>query len=388
MDLLMIPGPIEVSPTVLESYSVRPPSHVSNKVIEAFARSLEMMREVWGAGEDAQGFILAGSGTHAMDMAVANLVDTGNHVVIVNTGYFSDRITEMVLRRGATVTTVRAELGHTPTLEAIEEAVSAQLTDIIIATHVDTSTGVRVDVEGICKIADEHDAFTIFDGVCATAGERFEMENWGADVYLTASQKAIGLPPGLALLVMSADAIEEREQLELPPPMSLDVRHWLPIMQAYEARRPSYFATPATNLILALETGLEEILDDEFGALTGMDARFARHEDIANKMREAWHTLGLELLPHLDCAANTLSAILYPPEIEPSLLLGHVKSQGVIIAGGLHPEIKHTYFRVGHMGYSATQLEHLQRTVEAVEHAVFELGHLPERVRAADVLEL
>jgi len=131
----------------------------------------------------------------------------------------------------------------------------------LIATHVDTSTAVRVDPKPLAALARERGILSIFDGVCATAAETFDMAGWGADVYLTASQKAIGLPPGLALMIASEAALEARKaRAAAPPPMYLDWEQWLPVMRAYEERRPAYFSTPATNLILALDVGLREIL--------------------------------------------------------------------------------------------------------------------------------
>src|SRR5262249_56088029 len=101
----------------------------------------------------------------------------------------------------------------------------------IFATHVDTSTAVRCEPGPLAVIAREFGALSIFDGVCATAAERFDMEAWGADVYLTASQKAIGLPPGLALLVVTERALEVRESRKASLPLSLDWNSWRPIMQ-------------------------------------------------------------------------------------------------------------------------------------------------------------
>ena len=112
--LLMIPGPIEISPTVHAAYQPLPPSHVSPSVIEAFGSSLERMREVWRADASYQPFIVSGSGTVAMDMAISNVVDSDDRVLIVNTGYFSDRIAEMANRRGATIEHVRCDAGYVP----------------------------------------------------------------------------------------------------------------------------------------------------------------------------------------------------------------------------------------------------------------------------------
>lgn len=367
--LLMIPGPIEISPNVLAAFSTAPPSHVAPHCIEAFGASLEMMRQVWRASDDSQPFVVAGSGTLAMDMAIANTVDESDRVVIVNSGYFSDRIAEMTTRRGAQVFHVRAEIGKTPTMDAIESAIAEHEATVVIATHVDTSTGARVDAQAIAKAASKAGALSIFDGVCATVAESFEMEAWDADIYLTASQKAIGLPPGLAMLVVSPRALARRDSLAVAPPMYLDFEQWLPIMRAYEERRGSYFATPATPMIMALQAGLAEIVSE------GVVEVAKRHKSAAEAMRRAWRALGLELLGPEEFASNALSAIRYPAGVDatlPSLIGKH----GVVVAGGLHPDCKAEYFRVGHMGFATTQPEWLAQTVQAIEDALNEAGHV------------
>ena len=223
----------------------------------------------------------------------------------------------------------------------------------------------------------------LFDGVCATAAETFEMQRWGADVYLTASQKAIGLPPGLALLVASPKALEARAALESLPPMSLDFEQWLPIQRAYEARKPSYFSTPATTLVLALDVSLREQLACRHGDLEGMPARFALHQRAADAMRAAWETMGLQLLPRPELAANTLSAIRYPEGVDASLPK-RIAEHGVIVAGGLHPKVKAEYFRVGHMGAVVERPEALLRTVEAVAAGLSDCGHAVDAAAARE----
>jgi alanine-glyoxylate transaminase / serine-glyoxylate transaminase / serine-pyruvate transaminase len=367
--LLMIPGPIEISPAVQAAFGGPPTSHVAPDFIERCGRSLERMRAVWAASSDSQPFILAGSGTIAMEMGACNVVGPGDRVLLVNTGFFSDRMATMLRRRGATVDEVTAPVGHAPSLDAVRQALEGGDYRALFATHVDTSTGVRADAEGLARLANERELISVFDGVCATGAERFEMEAWGADVYLTASQKAIGLPAGLALLVMSPRALRAREALAQPPPMALDVQEWTPIMRAYEERRPSYFSTPATNLVSALDVGLGEILETEHRGHEGIEARWSLHAAAADAMRAALSSLGLSLLPEANLAANTLSAVRYPKGVDASLV-GAIKAAGVVVAGGLHPACKAEYFRVGHMGHSATQREHLLRTIEALGSAL------------------
>src|SRR6185295_4765837 len=235
----------------------------------------------------------------------------------------------------------------------------------LFATHVDTSTGVRVDPEPLCRLARQAGALAVFDGVCATAGERFEMAAWDADLYFTASQKAVGLPPGLALMVASERALAARADRHAPPPpLLLDWQSWLPVHRAYEERKPSYFATPATSLVMALETGLGEILE------SGIEARVEAHARAAAALRAAWNTFGLRPLPRTEAVtANTLSVLLFPEGVDSSLL-ARIAARGVIVAGGLHPAVKATSFRIGHMGYTVTRPDYLQRTIDAVGEAL------------------
>ncbi|MCZ7680146.1 MAG: alanine--glyoxylate aminotransferase family protein [Sandaracinaceae bacterium] len=381
MPLLMIPGPIEVSPAVVEAASGAPPGHLAPALIESFGAALEAMRRVWLAPPDSQPFVVAGSGTLAMEMAATNLLDPGDGALVVSSGYFSERMAEMLRRRGASVTVVSAEPGDAPSLDAVEEALSSGRHRALFATHVDTSTGVRVDARALAQIARAHDVLSVFDGVCATAAERFEMEAWGADVYLTASQKAIGLPPGLALLVASRRALEARARLASPPPMSIDFEEWRPIMRAYEERRPGYFSTPATTLVRALDVSLREILAD------GMDARFALHARGAAAMRAAWSALGLREVPaRPELAASTLSALWLPEGVGPELVAS-VGERGVVVAGGLHPAIRARYFRVGHMGHVLTRPEALRATVRAIAEALCQHGHACDAAAAVAALD-
>ncbi|HET9229402.1 MAG TPA: aminotransferase class V-fold PLP-dependent enzyme, partial [Thermoanaerobaculia bacterium] len=303
----MIPGPVELSPAVLDAASGPPLSHISPRLIEAFGSSLERMRRVWQADDSSQPFLLAGSGTLAMEVAAANLIEPGERALVVNTGFFSERMVEILRRNGAEVVQVTAPVGDAPSPEQIREILAGSTPfKALFATHVDTSTGVRVDPEPLCRLAREMGILSIFDGVCAAAGERFDMAGWDADLYFTASQKAIGLPPGLALMVASERALAIRAgRKSSPPPLYLDWESWLPIHRSYEERKPSYFATPATSLVMALEAGLGEILD------LGIEARIETHARTAAALRNAWKALGLRSVPRENVTGNTLSVLLF-----------------------------------------------------------------------------
>jgi len=369
-DLLMIPGPVEFEPEVLQALGAPTLGHTDPAFIAIFGRALKRLREVCLA-PGTQPFVVAGSGTLAMELAVANLVEPGDGALVVNTGYFSDRMAKILERHGAQVTHVRAAPGDAPSLDEVETYLARGGFKVMTVTHVDTSTAVLTPVEALVRAARKHGVLSVVDGVCATAGESFHQDAWGADVYLTASQKAVGVPPGLALLTAGPRALEAWRSRKTPvASVYSDWAEWLPIMEAYETGKPAYFATPPVNLVCALDVSLGQILAE------GMEARFARHQRMARAFRAAWKALGLRMLPASDAvAAHTLSAVYYPDGVD-AALVGRVKGQGIVVAGGLHPELKARYFRVGHMNRVGPT--DVLAAVGAVERALLAAGHRSE----------
>ncbi len=366
-DLLMIPGPIELEPAVLRALGEKTTSHVDARFIAAFGRALSALRQVAQA-DGAQPFIIAGSGTLAMEMAVQNLVEPGEAAVVVNTGYFSDRIGAMLERAGAHVTHVGASPGDAPAEADVEAALVKTRPKVLTITHVDTSTGVRAPLERLAALGKKHGALVVVDAVCSLGAEEIRATAWGLDVVFAGSQKALGAPPGLAVLTASPAAQAAHAARTRPvASMYADFAEWLPIMRAYEAGTPSYFATPAVNLVRALDVSLASLLEE------GMSARVARHARTAAAFRAGATALGLTGLPaRPELAAHTLSALRYPAGVD-GALVGRVRERGVTVAGGLHPALKATYFRVGHMG--AVSPSDIVAAVAAVGRALAASGH-------------
>jgi alanine-glyoxylate transaminase/serine-glyoxylate transaminase/serine-pyruvate transaminase len=304
-----------------------------------------------------------------MDTAVANVIEPGDKALVVNTGYFSDRMAAILERYGAQVTHVKAPVGSRPSIEEVEAALKQDRFKVMSITHVDTSTAVITDVKALAQLAQQHGALSIVDGVCSVAGEELRMSEWGVDVVLTASQKAISVPPGLALVVASPRALQAFKSRKTPV-MSYysDWANWLPIMEAYEARKPSYFGTPAVNLVAALNVSFDQILKE------GLDARFKRHHALGTAVQAALKALELDQVPvKEEFAAHTLSAPRYPKAIAQADLLPKVLKAGAILAGGLHPAIRTEYFRIGHMG--PTKIGDVLATLGAVETALAQCGY-------------
>jgi alanine-glyoxylate transaminase / serine-glyoxylate transaminase / serine-pyruvate transaminase len=366
--LLMIPGPIEFEPAVLSMMSKPTTSHVAPDFIDAFGSCIEMVRKVWQS-PNGQPFIVGGTGTFAMDMAGSNLIEPGDNALVISSGFFGDRYAALLKRYGANVDFLQPQLGNVVTTEEIEIALKQKKYKLMTFTHVDTSTSVKINPQPIAELGKKYDVLTILDGVCSVAGEDIQQDAWGIDVVLTASQKAVGVPPGLALLVASPKAMAAYNSRKTPVGnYYADWGNWLPIMQAYEARKPSYFGTPPVNLVFALEVSLKIILKEE------IEKRFKRHHHIANSFRAAMKALKLDIIPANDTiAANTLTAVYLPTNVAPTDFIPAVSNAGVIIAGGLLKDSK-PYFRVGHMG--SVNATDILGTIAAIETALKKCNYL------------
>ena len=374
---LMIPGPIECEANVLAAMGEPVPGHTAPGFIASFGQCLKMMKQVWQC-PSGQPFIIAGSGTLAMEMAAANLIEPGDRALVVSSGYFGERYAALLERFGARVSVLRAEPGHTVSLPDVEQALGEHRFKLMTITHVDTSTAVRTDPLPLARLAREYGVLSILDGVCSVGGEVLYQEEWGIDVVLTASQKAIGVPPGLALMVASEEAIRTWKNRKTPPgSYYADWTNWLPVMEAYAKGKPAYFGTPAVNLIMALEQGLGDILNE------GLEARFERHRQTGQAFRAAMAAMGLEMIPASpDEAADTLSAAFFPEKVEGSSFMQAMAKSPVVVAGGLLPKLRSAYFRVGHMG--GVSESELQTTVEAIASSLAECGQAADGKNAWD----
>ncbi|TYZ64255.1 hypothetical protein PybrP1_001800 [[Pythium] brassicae (nom. inval.)] len=386
--LCMNPGPIEFEPRVLREFAAEGISHVDKSVIEVFGQALEKMRKVFLA-PDGQPLVVAGSGTLGWDMVGANLLTAGDHVLVVNTGYFGDSFGDCLERYGAKVTHVRAAVGDQPTVAALATALtSGPAFKLVTITHVDTSTGVLARVKEFAAAVRKHqpEALVVVDSVCALGGEECRMKQWDLDVVLTGSQKCVGVPAGLSLLVIrprALQAFDKCAQASTTTKYYVDWRNWLPVMKSYEARQPSYFATPAVNHLFALNTGLDILLERG-----GVEQRFKEHALVGDAVKAAVAALGCALVTAEGSGAHTLTCVRYPAGVGAADFLPKVLQRGVSLAGGLHKQIKTEYFRIGHMGPSTRRLDHVLKTVQAIEAALLACGHaVPEKGRATKIIK-
>ncbi|BEI85535.1 hypothetical protein CcaverHIS002_0509360 [Cutaneotrichosporon cavernicola] len=343
--LLVIPGPIEVDNRILYANASPSVSHVSPAFISIFGDCLRMLRTILYAEKTGQPFMIAGSGTLGWDQTAANLVEPGEEVVVLNHGYFGDSFAECLEAYGAKVTVLKAPIGGIVDENELVKVLKEKKVKLVTITHVDTSTGVLSPVERYCELIHK----TSPDTLIAIDAIRFD--DWGLDVVVTAPQKGLGVPPGLSLVMASKKALGVLEKRKAPvTAYYASWRRWLPIMQAYEAGQPKYFATPPVQLVNALHVGLKQVLEDK----PSLEERFKVHKQVSNYVKDELEKMGCGFVP-LDRAnsANGMTAARYPKGITAADVLGPLAERDIVVAGGLHKEIASEYFRVGHMGVTA-----------------------------------
>jgi len=211
------------------------------------------------------------------------------------------------------------------------------------------------------------------DGVCSVGSEEIRFDDWKLDAVITASQKGIGCPAGLSIVMVSGRAIERFKARKTRPTSYFGSwKNWLPIMQNYEAKKPSYFATPSPQLIHALDTSLKQILSRP------LDQRFADHKAASQKVKKAIADIGLkQLASKPENQANGMTAIYLPDGFTPPDVLPNLLKKGVIFAGGLHKEIATKYIRFGHMGVSVTDSSRpeITKAIESLKESLSEAGY-------------
>ena len=335
----MIPGPTNVDPLVLRALSRPTLAHTDPQFIETFEDTLENLKKIFVTKGDV--FAVAGSGTLALEIGLANIIEPGDKVLNVVIGYFGDYFVKMSKAHGGVPSVLDIPWGRCAKVDQIQEALEKEDYKAVTITHVDTSTGAVNPVKEIGQIVHQRsDAFYIVDTVCSLGGIEVRADDWYIDACLSGSQKCLGVPPGLALISVNDRVLNLLEKRKTAVSFWYgDLKNWLPIM-----KNPSkYFATPPVNMIYSLSESLKAILAE------GLETRFRRHHIMAQAFRSGLESLKVKLVADLACAADTLTVAYYPDGIEDLAFRNGMRQCGIVVASTIG-SIRGKGFRVGHMG--------------------------------------
>ncbi|KPK97064.1 MAG: class V aminotransferase [Omnitrophica WOR_2 bacterium SM23_72] len=334
---LLTPGPTPLPPQVCEALS-RPIIHHRTPQFQAVLKeATEGLKVVFQTKNDV--FILASSGTGAMEASVANLLSAGDTTLCIQGGKFGERWTEICQAYGVQTEVLDVVWGVSVDPKNIEKRLKANpKVKAVFVTLCETSTGVVNDIEAIGKLVKGTPAALVVDAISGLGAIDLKTDDWFCDVVVSGSQKGFMLPPGLGFLSVSPKAWKLIESSKSP-------RYYFDLKaakKAYEKTDTPF--TPAIGLIIALNESLKMIRQD------GLENIFARHRKMAEATRAAVKALGLELFAPL-AASDVVTAVKVPQGIDGEKLVKTMRdTYGVTIAGG-QSGMKGKLFRIAHMGY-------------------------------------
>jgi len=356
---LLTPGPTPLPPEILEAMS-RPIIHHRTPQFQAILKeAAEGLKYVFQTANDV--YILASSGTGAMEAAVVNLLSSGDTAIIIEGGKFGERWTEICKNYGIHTEVIPVEWGKAVDPQEIEKKLKLNpKIKAVFTTLCETSTGVTNDIEAVGKVVKNFDAVLAVDAISGLGAIDFKTDAWGCDIVICGSQKGLMLPPGLGFISVSPKAWKLVEVSRSP-------RYYFDLKKARKALADNDTPfTPAITLIIALCEALRMIKED------GLENIFLRYKKMAQATRQAMKALGLELFAP-SAASDVVTAVRVPQAIDGEKMVKTMRdTYGVAIAGG-QAELKGKVFRIAHMGY-ITEFD-IIAGIACLEKVLFQMGY-------------
>jgi aspartate aminotransferase-like enzyme len=348
--LLLNPGPVPVTDEVAAAMDEPMVSHRSAAFEAVYERAQDGLDYIFeestldGTSTATAGggttLLLNGTATMGMEAAVANLVGDGGHVVALVNGKFGRRFAR-IAERYADVTRVEVPWGESIPLADVSAAVTDD-TDVVTMVHNETSTGLLNPAAGVGRIASEHDARFVLDGVTSIGGDVFCLDAWNVDIAVTDAQKALAAPPGISAMYVTEEVEADLDGESAPFYEDLD----------WHLRKADSHQTPFTSavpLFRAMAVAVEDIVEET------MPARITRHRTQAAAFRAGFTAMGLELFADAQDAtvlSNTVTAVSLPDPVrgdDADAFFDGVAERNVSISGG-QAHLGGTIFRVSNMG--------------------------------------
>ncbi len=363
--LLMTPGPTMIPARVLEVMR-RQIIHHRTKEFEVVYDGLEEdLKFVFQTKNMV--LMFSSSGTGAMESAVVNLFSPGDKVLAISIGAFGDRFAEIAQAFGLNVNKLAVNWGEAVDVSKVKEILdSDKEIKAVLMTHNETSTGVTNDIEAVGKLIKGTDKLLVVDAISSLGGLDLQMDNWGIDVVVTGSQKALMAPPGLGYVALSDKAWDAVNASKLPK-FYWDYKKYRKGLLK-EGENPPY--TPAISLLMAQAEALKMIKEE------GLQEVFARHKKLALATQAGVAELGLELFAKQDVSSYIITAVKAPEGIDIGKVIKTMNLKHDIMITGGQKHLKGKIFRIGHCGY--TDSLDLIKTFAALEYSLAEAGYKVE----------
>jgi aspartate aminotransferase-like enzyme len=342
MAQLRIPGPTPCPPEVLKAMARPMINHRGGEFHKVITNVTDKMKKVFQTNNDL--YLLTGSGTGGLEAAVVNVLSPKDKALFVSIGVFGDRWANIAKTFGADVVKLDFEWGKPADPDAVKKVINAN-PDIkaVFITHNETSTGVTNDLGALAKVVKDAGKLLVVDAISCMSSIDIPVDKWGLDVVVTGSQKGWMVPPGMAMVSVSAEAWKAFAQAKMP-------RFYWDFGQAKKylekAENPW---TPAVSIVFALDVALDMILKE------GLQNVFTRHIRIAKMMRDGAKAMGLPLFVEEKYASNTVTAVTIPAGLDGKKFRDILREENKIVITGGQQKLDGKILRVGHMGFVSEQ---------------------------------
>lgn len=342
---LLGPGPSMVHPRVLRAMASPLVGHLDPYFLEIMEQTQALLRYVFET-ENQLTVPISGTGSAAMEAAVANMVEPGDEVLICTNGYFGGRLVDMAERYGGRVRSIQRPWGDVFTPDEVEAALKKTPAKVVGIVHAETSTGALQPLGEIAKVVHDQGGLFLVDAVTSLGGISVGVDAVGIDICYSGTQKCLSCPPGLGPLTLSSRAVEAlRSRKQKVANWYLD----LSMIEKYWGKERTYHHTAPISSNYALYEGLRIVVEE------GLSARWERHRRNAELLWDGIQTLGLELHVVKEYRLPTLTTVRVPKGIdEASVRKRLLQEYNIEIAGGLG-ELKGQVWRIGLMGYSSSR---------------------------------
>ncbi|MCR8432817.1 MAG: alanine--glyoxylate aminotransferase family protein [Crenarchaeota archaeon] len=350
---LFTAGPVACFPEVLQVMSSQMFSHRSPEYQELHSETVELLKEFLETKQTV--LLVPSSGTGLMEASIRNAVSPNGKVLVTVIGEFGERYAKVVESNGRTAIRLKFDLGDPVNEEKLKEALDKyQDVEAVTITHNETSTGVLNDLPRLAQIVHKYGKLCFVDAVSSCGGTEIKFDEWKIDFLFTSSQKALGIPPGLAFCAVSDKVLEVAEKI---PNRGYYFDLLLYVKEQKE--RKSTPTTPPIPQIMGLNVMLKKIKS------MGKENWFHIYKRRAEKIRKGVLDMGLRLLAKPGYESPTITCVLTPEGVGPKIY-EKMRDRGFELAAG-YGELKNRSFRIGHMGYILDEdIDAMLNTLESV----------------------
>lgn len=373
-EIILAPGPTPIPPEVLLAQGSPLVYHrgpgFGDLMREVTARLKELYRT-----DRADVLLMTSSGTGGLESAIQNVLSPGDEVFVPLAGFFSERWSRLAESHRLVVRSVEYEWGRRIDPADVAAALAEHPVKAVLLTHSETSTGVIQPIRELARVANEAGALVVADVVSSLGAVPFAFDEWGIDVAVGGSQKALSASPGIAFVAISERAWKAHESSTMPR-FYFD---WTTYKRFAELPNPENPWTPAISVMQGLAAALELYFQD------GVEGAMKRHGMLSRAVKDGVQALGLDLFGEGLEHNWTVTAIRAPEGIDADAITDRIRADfGCVLAPGQGP-LKGKVFRIGHFGYFS-ELD-IVRGLAALEMTLERLGYPVKRGAAVAAAE-